>query len=468
MALNYTYLFDSIRQYIMAANTLEGWMEVYDDAEEAVEGALATASQYDRISGVPEAFVRRKDALVSTVSEFARAVDDLLGDKELCRGELPVGNTTSVTTILPALFHLMLTDSETLAASVVTIGSVTPDGDNVGDATLLIDGTLDGATPPHSGWPSLRDYAIDPAGVMPGNGAYAGRLTELSGGDSLTVICTRDSQTDKTTEGTESFTIIGNDAPQQPYDWRADGSGSGGNLSMANGSGLLTNGEFETWTGTTPDFSPSGWTLGTGASVGTTGTIIKEDSVIKRGLHALQIKGKTGVSTISISQAKTNLTPLKRYLVAAWIRGTSGIAGSSALTISFTGTGYTAATATEKISLAQAALAALTTYTLEYFWVTMPESIPSDFALTITASGSLTNGEKIYIDGMVLAPATYFGGLAFAIVAGGTPVMRDDRWTCTVTTAEGGVQRFFRKVYHTQLPSLTAASTITDTVTAFS
>ena len=528
MALSYTYLFDSIRQYIMAANTLEGWMGVYDDAEAAINGTIATAGEYDKISGVPESFVQRKDALVSTIGQFSQSVNSLLTDTSLCAGFLPIPATTSVSAILPALFHQMLVDDETLAASVVTVGSPAAVAGNVGDATLFADGTLDGATAPHSGWPALRDYAIDTAGKFPGDsgGGYVGRLSELTGGDTFRVVCSRDSQTDKVAEGTESFDLFGSSSPNQPYDWRSDGSGSGGALAMANGSGLLTNGEFETWAsytppiwatgtayvlgqwviptaanghyykcttagtsggtqptwptngstvadgatliwtdeGTTAPLSATGWTLGTGAFW--KGTVLQEVTNIKRGLYSLQALG-TGASTIAISQSKTTLTPLKRYLVSVWVKTSGAGVAAGTLTISFTGTGYVAAS-TEKISLAHAALAALTSYTLESFWVTMPQSIPTDMALTVSVTGTLTAGEKIYLDGMVLAPATYFGGLAFAIVAGATPVLRGDSWTCAVTTVEGGVQRFFRKVYHVQLPSLTAASTITDTVTVFS
>jgi hypothetical protein len=468
MAIDYTNLFACVRQYIKAANTLVGWSTVYDTASAAINGALVTATEYDLIAPVPAAFENYKDALVQTIGYFGEAVTSILADESFLAGQLPVGGSTSMNDILPALYRAMLDDSETVAASVLSVGAVSADAKNIGDATLLLNAVLDGATSPHNGWPTLRDYARDPAGVLPGTtgGAYVGLPSELNGGESFTVICASDSQTDGASEGGETFRIIGSDTPRQAYDWRSDGSGEG-TLNMANGAGLLTNGEFETWTGTTPDFAPAGWTLGTGASVGTGNTIAQEATIIKRGVYALAIVGKSAVSTISISQAMTSLKPLKRYLVAVWMKTSGAGLANGALTISFTGTGYTAG-ATEKIALAQAALAALTTYTLKYFWVNMPESIPSDFALTITASSSLTNAEKIYFDGMVLAEATYFGGIAWAIVAGATPTLRDDRFTFTVTASEGGVQEFFRRVFHVQLPSTTGTESVTDTVTVFS
>ncbi len=466
MAISYTYIFDTLRQYIKAINTMVGWIAKCDTAEAAIEAQLVTDGEYDLIAPVPEAFAGYKDTIWNMIGNLITSAEGLLADESLCAGFLPVGTSTSMTDILPALFRKMIDDNETLVASVVTIGSVTADSLNVGDATLLLDGTLDGASPPGAGWPSLRDYARDPAGVLPGTagGGYVGRLTELIGADSFTVICTRDSQTDGATEGTETFQIIGLDSPQLPYDWKADGSGEA-TLSMANGAGILTNGEFEDWGGTTPDFTPTGWTLGTGATVGTGGTIIREATNIKRGTYALSVVG-TGAATISINQPITGLTPLKRYLVAFWIKTTGASLAAGTLTVSFTGTGYTAG-ATEKVDLSQANLAALTAFTLKHFWVNMPESIPADLALTLTIGSTLTSGQKIYIDGMVLAEAMWHAGIAWGIVAGATPVLRDDRWTFSVSSVEGGVQKFFRKAWHVQMPSLTAASTITDTVTVF-
>jgi hypothetical protein len=85
----------------------------------------------------------------------------------------------------------------------------------------------------------------------------------------------------------------------------------------------------------------------------------------------------------------------------------------------------------------------------------------------IVAAASLTNGEKIYLDGMILSEAYWFNGMAWAMVAGATPALREDSHTFTVTHTEGGFQEFFRKAYKMQLPSDSSAS-IDDTVTAFS
>jgi hypothetical protein len=467
MAISYTYLFDSIRQYIMLVNALDGWTEVYTDAEEAIEAELATAGRFDEISGVPEAFVQRRDTLVSTIQTLGSEISNLLANKGLCRGFLPITNTTSPSTILPALFNKMIADTQTLVAGSVTVGSVTPNGANNGDATLLVDGILDGASTPLSGGMSIKDYALDATGKWPGTSGYAGRGSELSAADSYTVICNRDSQTDRATEGSESFAILGSDAARQAYDWRGDGAGSG-SVNMANGSNKLANGEFEIWTTDTGVDTLSSWTYGAGAvASATVGTIFKETSSVQRGLYALQIKGLTATAAIGLSQAQTNLTPLKRYLVACWVKTSGAGVAAGTLTIKFTGTGYTAGT-TESISLNYTTLASLTSYTLKSFWVNMPESIPSDMALSILVTSSLSNGEKIYIDGMVLAEGQWFNGLCWGMVAGAYPAIRDDSYTFAVTTTEGGVQSFFRRYYKMQLPSLTAASTITDTVTAFS
>jgi hypothetical protein len=189
MAIDYTEVFDCIRQYVKAINNAVAWQTLCDTIEAGVEGTLATAGRYDEISGQPEAFAGYKDTLGGLISSWITDVNSLLANETLLAGELPVGSSTDATTILKALIKQMILETESVAESVVTIGAVTANALNVGDSTLLLDGTLDGASSPASGFPAVREYA--------------GVLTELAAAGAFTVVCVADSQTDRRTEGDE-------------------------------------------------------------------------------------------------------------------------------------------------------------------------------------------------------------------------------------------------------------------------
>ena len=191
---------------------------------------------------------------------------------------------------------------------------------------------------------------------------------------------------------------------------------------------------------------------------------------VYRGTKSLVFIGN-GTATLQISQAiaETNLEPYRRYCVLAQV-GKSGMAAIAAgtLTIQFEGTGYTP-TASEKIELNAAALAALggtnidhDSYTIQSFYINMPADIPSDLKLVVKVTGTLTTDARVLIDNMAFGPVTYFAGSHVVLSSGPDKWLVGDKISWTVANNDAGViQSFFRKAYGLQLPSH-ASPTIAD------
>jgi hypothetical protein len=190
-------------------------------------------------------------------------------------------------------------------------------------------------------------------------------------------------------------------------------------------------------------------------------TIDDETSAIWGDAKSLKFLGNASLAAIEITQPMTNLEPGRRYAVAFWIQGTTGMSAGT-LTIEPTGTGYTAG-ATEEISMNAAALAAQTTFGLEYFFFTAPDDIPEDFALSIKLSGT-PSAHAVYIDTGAMGPVVYHGGVHANIVRGKDKFLKNDRIRVAVSNNEAGVvQTYFGKAYLAQLPS-SGSPSIADTV----
>lgn len=442
------------------------------DESDLGDGILLPARR-DVLSGIPEMFLQFKETVLGWISSLGEKATQRLLNYDTVLAEMALLKSVSIETLLTELYRKMVDDAETLDRSTVTLnpnGAITSIDGN-GDGVLFNNKKLDGYNSPSAGWPIIVDYAQDlsnaaGAGRLPGEHAdYAGTDTELGVvSETMTLTCVADSETTGTAEGAESFEWTGEEGSES-YNWEAEGSGSGPQVTVANGSGMLTDGEMENFTvADTPD----SWDL----DLGTAGThIFEEDAAhYHRGTSSLKFFGVAAFATHQVSQTISGLEPLRRYFIGAWVKTSGAGVAAGALTIQFEGTGYLAGD-TEKIDMNTAALTAqvLFTTTNRHFFVTMPAIIPSDMELVIKVTGTLTAGESVYIDGVCLAPAVYHGGVALGIMAGNAPFIIGDRTTFTVAnndrlTAGGTFQRFFRKFYRLQLPSVAAGETILDSL----
>lgn len=434
MAITYADVFALIGEWVERTNEFRALYATIDGYQTEVMGDYSSQSQWTLAASIPDRFKSFKDGVRGWINICNAEAFKVLTDNTLVAGQLPIGGSSDLNQIMPALWKAMIDDSATIKRSTVSLGSVTNTTSGAYSGELLVSKVLDGYNAPGTG--------------LPKNRLYAGVDSEVSCDDSVTVKCVQDSESGGVTEGGEQWIAYG--SPKVGwFDYGTEGSGMNRGLTTLNAgtSQWIVNPDFESNSGNTP----TSWTVDSG-TVGThifTGT----STDAYRGSYALKITGDGSQATIGISQSVTgSIDPRRRYLLAAWVKGHASTA-SGTLTIKFAGTGYTAAS-TEKISMDATALSAQTSYGLEYFWINFPAEIPNDLELVVEVTGTLTNAKSVCIDGIAFGPATYENGVAMAIVAGSTKFLVGDQSTFTVTNNDAGVfQSWFRAATGYQLPS---------------
>lgn len=456
MAINYTNVFTSIGKFVKNLNYYYGTtLPAIAAAELEIGDVLNSNDEYDILDGFDTLHASLQDNVTSWINQYGQRISKELTSQPRVTQWLAIPVSSSVQDTLLALIRDMIANSQTVKNNSIGLGTPTANAANVGDAVMLKTAILDGVTSP------------DQANSAPFSLYYKGLTSELvCTSETMTLTATTDSGSGAT-EGAESFSVVGGQKSRQPYDWKTlnadgddiEGSGTGPNIKTLNGYGFIQNGEFETWTVTN---IPDNWSILTGV---VTTNFLREASSVKRGTYALAIKGDGSTANLEITQDMSNrgLVANKSYLVAVWVKGQASTAAGT-LVISFTGTGYSAGT-NEKISMNAAALSAATSYGVQYFQVNMPTIIPFDFKLSLKITGTLTNAKNVFLDGLCVGDTIYHGGVGMGVIAGGTPVRKNDRYTLAVTNAsDAKFQTMLRKFFHVQLPSVSSSETIDDTL----
>lgn len=435
MALSYSNLFACLGELVERCNEYVGWYTTLDSAQSETITDYQSAGRYDLLAAFPSIFKGQKQTVLGFVQTVNAQANVLLTDRDLVQVNLPLGGNASIDAVLKSLFAQMVTDSESITACTVTVGSVTMDTANANAGTVLTTKVLDGVNAPGTGFMAI-----------PG---YDGLDSELSYDDSVTLKCVTDSEMSGVTEGSESFQWIGLPKPSMgQWGWESTGSGASKSVAVLNSYAYFSNADFEDFTTNSPD----DWTI----TAGTAGTHIFEDaSTPHRGDAALKFTGDGSTATIAIKQVPSSSLPLipnQRYCLACYVKGTAAtLAGT--LTIKFIGTGYTASSS-EKIELDHTALSAQTSYGIESFFINMPDEIPDDLYLSISWGSTPTNAKSVYIDGLAFGPVVYENGVGVAIVAGADKFLVGDTGTFTIGNDDAGVfQTWFRKTYGVQMPS---------------
>lgn len=418
-----------------ATTTLPAELKTIVDPYEA-------ADMTGQIDGIFDDYDAMQQGVTSERNTLAGYVDNTLLDRDTVLEQLAVTNA-NLDEVLPALIRQMITDSESIDASVVTLGTVTANGSNTGNGTLLITKVLDGYNSPLDGGPAIIQYAgLDSQLCVPS--------------ETMTIECIADNDRDGLPEGSESFSWKGG-ITDETLGWQTEGSGDGPSLTAAGGVSLLANGTFEDFT----DDEPNGWDV----LAGTVATHIKETTTQQyRGDAALHFDGDGAQASIKVSQTipQGQMQSRRGYFVSVRLKA-SAASGTGSFTMMFEATGYTA-TSTEKVAITAGSMP--TSYALYSFFICTPATLPDDWALTINNAGTPGASSNVYVDDVFIVPAVYHGGVAAVVIPGATPFAVSDRFTFTVANdAAGTIQEFFRKWYKVQLPSNNAGSeTILDSL----
>lgn len=267
----------------------------------------------------------------------------------------------------------------------------------------------------------------------------------------LRLVCTADSYTGSATVGAEQFQLSGqpSTSPLWNYDYPT-GSAAAASVNAVDASvnasatgNILTNSDFEDWSGATSIDTLNNWTLSTGAW----GTDIQQSATFFDGAKALEFLSGTGTNTAiyqqfnSTSGTSINPTPFYSYPVNFWMKSLVGSPGAGVLTIELVdGSGTVINDGAGTANSFTQSMSALTTS-----WVAVngtfriPEVPPSIMRIRLRMSTALTT-HPVLVDRMAMAPftASYPGGFGFSVFSGNTPFATGDGYNVTTTNNRGG------------------------------
>lgn len=290
--------------------------------------------------------------------------------------------------------------------------------------------------------------------------------------------CTTDSQTGGATERQETFTYAGEADEGDPaaFDWP---TGSAGSATITvidptqdnSGGNVLTNSDFNDWTGS--PLSATSWAI----TVGTYGTdVVREGTEVYDGTYSAKWVG--GGADASIRQTITSVVlPQRSYAFNIMVkRDVDPAAGVMTIDI-IDGTDTVVADDAGTNNTFTIDLTTLTTSFVAYNNVfRMPKLLPDTLYLRIRLSTSLSSGTNVFTDeaAMGLTTPLYDGGPSVAIFPGSTKWVAGDGWTLTMANNRGGASfaasfnalfdRFFGMRALAQLLPTDASPTRADTL----
>ena len=191
--------------------------------------------------GIATLYEDFKRTVTTERQQLAAYIDRIFTDRDTVLEQLRVP-VADLNAVLTALLQDMTDNSREVKSCTVTLGPIVVSGSNVGTGRVLTTKVLDGYNPPLQGAMShIR---------------YTGLNSELAvTSETMELTCTADNPRDGVSEGSERFEWKGG-VPIEKLDWQDEGSGLGPTITVANGAGLLTDGDLENW-GSTGNNTPS-------------------------------------------------------------------------------------------------------------------------------------------------------------------------------------------------------------------
>jgi len=428
MAINYTTLFGDIGEVVLAVEEIEAMMVTVEARRTSMITQFDTSGVTPLINQINTTFNGIIQQMESMISQLIFVADARLKDRETVLEQLPKLVSTNTDNVMVELISDMITNSETVKESTASATLSSQDTTNTDAGDLIITKLVPGNIAPGQGFKQNR--------------FLAGEDSELPLVDTVTVVCTTDSQ-QRASLGGETFTVSGIQ-PQQQTPFASNQGGNRGTLSLrvGNSNNRITN-FFNTFSVTD---TPDDWTIVAGTP---TTDFMEETTDIFDDDSALRFNfGTTPALSYNIYSI---LTPGEVMVLYYYLKRDATAAGT--LTMLLQIDGVTIATQAISIGAAQDDW-----FKYSYVFV-VPDDIGLDDGTTFLKFTSGVTTADVLIDGGVLTPMTYFGGIGLAVSRGFEKFLIDDEFIVAYTNDEAGkFQRFFTRAFGWQLPSITSTS----------
>jgi len=370
--------------------------------------------------GDAEAQAKSLDPLLRSLQ--ASAAETLI---EMCYAEATAGNANamlnkSTQDALVWLIKQMKTDSETIERNTVGKGTLTADGTNNGNGTVVsLLETPNILLGNSANWPNIRAEVLD-------------------------IRCISDAQNGAIARGSEIFQIRGQPA-FETLDRRFP-AGSGRSIqavalcatvdSGPRYQNILTNSDFETQTSNVPDnFTVSSGTAGTDFLTETTASnVYRGASSIKAAATGTtwKIRQQLGAGAGTVGK----LTPDRPYVIAFAAKKDASATGTIRVSVQ-DGSGNILGGGTFAATAAHGALT--TSFSLVTATVFAPRVIPTDTYLVVETTVGVATA-AMYIDEVIIAEMVQLapGSQYLAILSGSSDFDADDNFSYTFTNTGNG------------------------------
>lgn len=437
MAINYTNFGTKLGKIVkktFSLNTLAGTTLPNDLAEiVAAYGTTDTGKQTAQapLEGLHQLFLALMESVRSAQDQLALYANPLVTDYDTITSQLDgVVSDSDLYAILSLILFDMSETGETVQQSVVTVGSASANANNIGNGILLVDKVLDGfSAPTPGGIPHMTYNLID---------------SELAPADVTHMFtCLADSYGGSASEGEESFSWT-NQPAFADFSPIFDNPGPGPSIATTTALSILSNTDFDNWA----NGIPSSWT----SRYGVGNTDFEQSAAPYRGTYALQINGSASLTPTLYQSLAGRLIPLRRHVLTFHAKASGTHAGAT-FQVTVKGTGFPSMA---QISLPLTSLGSSYAHYSVYF--NTPLELPGDAEIEIRLLNANTSA-SVTVSNLALAGPTYHAGVNAIIVPGSTPFAINDRIALQVTSSEGLIQGFARKLWKIQFPSLPAAPT---------
>ena len=376
-------------------------------------------------------------AIIAPVSQPPAQLSGLAGTTLVTMVKASTPSITTGPAALVELIRQMRADGETVQSCAVA-AAATNLATNVGDGVVLVS--------------TKRGDGLLQENLIP---------------ETLRIACVQDSYTGSQQPGREQFQLTGQ--PNSVSIWNYNypqGSGASQSVQCVDAaagpslnSNLLTNSDFEDWSGALATDSLDNWVLGPGVW----GTDIQQSATAFTGTRSLQfLPGATNTALyqeFGDGTAGTSVVPrnLFGYGVNFWARALAGTVSAGVLTVELVDDTGTVINDQQGVPNSTT----LTLNTLTTSWVAVstafriPDVPPDVMRLRFRISTDLA-GDSVLVDqlAMVQFTASVPGGFSFAVLAGSTNWVAGDGANIVTTNDYGGssylatFQALFNRLYN--------------------
>lgn len=445
MAFDIDGLFAVMGKRIKARNVWFTYIAAIEAHKNDMQDILDTEGLGDLYVPLPATIENMQQTITGWITSLIQDDASILTDREYVLEQLPISDFTE-TSVLNAIFDYMVDNSETIKASIVTLGgsdvnqnstqTVSSDQANERGPQLYVTRILDGNSAPGNG--------------VSANVRFSGLESQLA---RTTTIYGR---IDSNVVNAEQVTIFSSGPETGPYEFQDEEPSLGPTLTNAN-SGLTSNFDFSTWvTG-----SPSDWTM---SGVSPTNWVDASGT----GAGPLQLK----TINVTASQQITGLQALTMYFVAVSFRGYGDGVGADNVTMSlrmrnaadtYEYMGASAKTVTIPNNAVLGYAHQITGQAYGFFQLGVYDDL-DDIYLEAKMTDAPATGFSLHVEKIVLTAVTYWNGVGIVFFSpeytgngGISPIYFTELGTLMsmniVNGGQGVIQTAFRRDHNFQFPT---------------